>query len=236
MHADPLIFDALILAGGRSARLGGVPKQSLVLHGKTLLERTLEAAAGARCTVVGGDVGPQGGPRPSGRAGDAGTGATSALPPGVLACREEPAFAGPAAAISAGLDALAAAGGGAPFTLVLACDMPLVDSAVAVLRGVVAAGAGSAMARAEDGREQPLAAIYDTAELKRACSALASRKALVNGSVRALLANLDVQRVTVPGGSTADVDTWDDAAGLGIAAIQRGNQDQGAEANMGGTS
>jgi hypothetical protein len=39
----------------------------------------------------------------------------------------------------------------------------------------------------------------------------------MNGSVSALLARLDVQLVTVPAGSTDDVDTWDDAAALGVA-------------------
>ena len=33
-------FDAIVLAGGRSSRLGGVPKAGLVLDGQTLLERT----------------------------------------------------------------------------------------------------------------------------------------------------------------------------------------------------
>ena len=37
MDADPIDFDAVILAGGRSARLGGVPKQGLTYDGDTLL-------------------------------------------------------------------------------------------------------------------------------------------------------------------------------------------------------
>jgi len=231
VQSDPLIFDALILAGGRSSRLGGVPKQSLILRGRTLLEWTLQAASGARHTVVVGDVA-----RGSGEASSETTGHAHSLPSGVLSCREEPAFAGPAAGISAGLDALANHGGGAPFTLVLACDMPLATQAVAMLReAVAAAGAGGgAMARSADGREQPLAGIYDTSELKRSCSELAGRNALVNGSVRALLANLDVQLVTVPAGSTADVDTWADAAALGIAAgSQREDFDQNVRSQRG---
>jgi molybdopterin-guanine dinucleotide biosynthesis protein A len=94
------------------------------------------------------------------------------------------------------------------------------------------------MASAEDGRPQPLAAFYSTAELTHACRDLAARNALVNGSVRALLANLDVQLVTVPAGSTSDVDTWDDAAALGMAAgNQRGSQDRRTgDTNVGGNS
>ena len=94
------------------------------------------------------------------------------------------------------------------------------------------------MALAGDGKVQPLAAFYSTPGLKQACVELAARNALVNGSVRALLASLDVQLVTVPAGSTSDVDTWDDAAALGIAAgSQRESQDRRTgEANAGGNS
>ncbi len=204
-------FDALILAGGRSARLGGVPKQTLQFQGASLLERSLAAAAAARRIVV---VGPPG-----------------LIPEGILSCREQPEFAGPAAAIAAGLDTLAGAGAGSDYTLVLACDMPLVTDAVSVLQASLAAGertgADAVLARTEDGtpagRIQPLAGFYRTGALKKAAQDLASRGALINGSVRSLLVSLDVQLVSVPAASTADVDTWDDAAALGIAA---GNQDK----------
>lgn len=232
---DPVVFDALILAGGRSSRLGGVPKHSLVFQGKTLLEWVMDAAAGARHTVIVGDVGALAAPHSSsGPHADAI--ALDSLPPGVLACREEPAFAGPAAGVSAGLAALAEYGGGAPYTLVLACDMPMASSAVSVLREAVAAMADgrSAMACSVDGRAQPLAGLYNTSGLRKACQELADRNALVNGSVRSLLANLDVQPVTVPAGSTSDVDTWGDAAALGIAAgSQRGNQDRTVRSQSG---
>jgi molybdopterin-guanine dinucleotide biosynthesis protein A len=69
----------------------------------------------------------------------------------------------------------------------------------------------------QDGRRQPLLGFYSTAALQRGVKDLASRGALINGSVKALLASLDVQLVTVPAGSTDDVDTWDDAAALGVA-------------------
>lgn len=236
MQEKSLAFDALILAGGRSSRLGGVPKQSLVFRGQTLLERALDAAAGARRTVVVGD----GGFLPS-RGAVSNPVPPAHWPPGVLTCREEPPFAGPAAAIAAGLDTLGRHGGVAPFTLVLACDMPLASEAVAVLWEALSASAaspwggdgGGMMARSGDGRAQPLAAFYSTPGLKQACVELAARNALVNGSVRALLASLDVQLVTVPAGSTSDVDTWDDAAALGIAA---GSQCESKDPSAGGTN
>ncbi|MCU1434478.1 MAG: molybdopterin-guanine dinucleotide biosynthesis protein [Pseudarthrobacter sp.] len=210
MDAETLDFDAVILAGGRSARLGGVPKQHLTYDGDTLLRRSVAAAGGARVVVV---VGPG--------EGD--------LPAGILRCREEPAFSGPAAAIAAGLTELERTGGPpSRFTLVLACDMPNSADAVSALADALlinerAGGNFSSskqdgvVAVSEDGRLQPLAGFYSTAALQRAVADLAGRGSLINGSVRALLASLDVQPVAVPGGSTADVDTWDDAAALGVA-------------------
>ena len=225
MDSDPLDFDAVILAGGRSSRLGGVPKQSLTYDGDSLLRRSAAAAWGARAAVV---VGPD----------------AWEVPAGFLRCREEPPFGGPAAAIAAGLAALAVADGNRPrLTLVLACDMPNVGQAVAVLKAalrsgglaaeVLAAGGLASAAPAaggppgvkfdgvvavsEDGRRQPLVGFYSTTALQRSVAELESTGRLINGSVRALLASLDVQLVAVPAGSTADVDTWDDAAALGVA-------------------
>ncbi|MET3203784.1 MULTISPECIES: NTP transferase domain-containing protein [unclassified Arthrobacter] len=238
MDADPLDFDAVILAGGRSSRLGGVPKQSLTYDGDSLLRRSVAAAGGARAAVV---VGPDTGEVPGWK-----------VPAGFLRCREEPPFSGPAAAIAAGLAALAAADGSRPaLTLVLACDMPNVGQAVAVLKAALRArgpGAESSegqhpgrepdgvLAVSEDGRSQPLVGFYSTVALQRSVIQLETAGRLINGSVRALLASLDVQLVAVPAGSTADVDTWDDAAALGVAGSDplsglRGNT---AADNLGG--
>jgi molybdopterin-guanine dinucleotide biosynthesis protein A len=195
-------FDAIILAGGRSSRLGGSPKSALVYDGATLLERSLAAAAGARRSVV---VGPE----------------AAGLPGDVLTAREDPPFAGPAAAIAAGLAALQGADP-AGMVLVLACDMPRVGDAVRALQDALpGAGADGVMAASADGRLQPLAGFYGTAALERAVQAAAARNALVHGSVFALLASLDVQAVVVPAGSTDDVDTWDDAAALGVAVREQ---------------
>ena len=205
-------FDAIILAGGRSSRLGGVPKSGLIYDGATLLERSLRAAGAAGRTVV---VGPD----PGG------------LPGGVLTCREEPPFAGPAAAIAAGLAALAADhasrhAAAAPYTLVLACDMPRSEGAVRALAEALAAsaagtpergGADGVMAVSADSRKQPLVGFYGTAVLQRSVADAASRDRLENASVFALLASLDVREVRVPPGSTDDVDTWDDASALGVS-------------------
>ncbi|WP_427133729.1 molybdenum cofactor guanylyltransferase [Pseudarthrobacter sp. S9] len=226
-------FDAVILAGGKSSRLGGVPKSRLVYDGATLLERSLRAAHGARGVVV---VGP-----------DPGN-----LPDGVLNCREDPPFAGPAAAIAAGLSAVAAdhaarggAVGPAPLTLVLACDMPRVESAVrALIKALEGDGPDSTalsatparedapetdgvMAVSGDGRRQPLLGFYGTVALQRCVADAARRGALENASVFALLASLEVREVRVPSGSTDDVDTWDDATALGISGPVQGHDPDG---------
>jgi molybdopterin-guanine dinucleotide biosynthesis protein A len=219
-------FDAVILAGGRSSRLGGSPKSELIYDGETLLNRAISAARGARRIVVVGPE-PQNPPRR------------------VLTCREDPPFAGPAAAIAAGLVRLqhpdpSLAGGAesagaedepASHTLILACDMPHAARAVQALLEALPRGAGNqavvregndgVMAASADGRRQPLAGFYRTAALRDAIDDASARNELNHGSVFALLARLDVQAVTVPAGSTDDVDTWDDAAALGVDGRQQ---------------
>ena len=206
-------FDAVILSGGRSSRLGGVPKSGLMHDGATLLERALQAARGAAATAV---VGP-----------DPGT-----LPEGVLSCREEPAFAGPAAAVAAGLAALnrhrsrdPRHPAAAPLTLVLAVDMPRAAAAVErLLADAAAAPPGDGlMAVSADGRRQPLVGLYSTVALQRCVTEARQRGALENASVFALLARLEVRDVSVPRGSTDDVDTWDDASALGVTGPPAGH-------------
>jgi len=225
-------FDAVILAGGRSSRLGGVPKDQLMAGAATLLECALAAARGASRVVV---VGPEWG----------------SLPSAVLRCREDPPFAGPAAAIATGLAALASAAHAervlqAPLTLVLACDMPrsagAVDALLAALDALddmdamdgfgalgapdplnfdavpgVVNGWDGAVAVSEDGRIQPLVGLYGTAALQQAVDAATRSGSLQGGSVFGLLASLELQMVPVPPGSTDDVDTWDDASALGVS-------------------
>ncbi|WAH99000.1 molybdenum cofactor guanylyltransferase [Arthrobacter sp. MMS18-M83] len=200
-------FDAVILAGGKSSRLGGVPKAQLMYDGATLLERALAAAYGAGRIVV---VGP-----------DPGT-----LPDGTMTAREDPPFAGPAAGIEAGLFALekharqglSAKETSAPWVLVMACDMPLAGAAVPVLIRELAGHEETegAMAVSADGRRQPLLGIYRFSALQREVLAAAEQGGLANAAVFRLLARLDLLAVPVPAGSTDDVDTWDDAAALGV--------------------
>jgi molybdopterin-guanine dinucleotide biosynthesis protein A len=217
-----LQLDAVILAGGRAERLDGASKPDLVVGGRSLLATAIAAARGAACEriVV---VGP-----PELEAA------------GCLVVREDPPFGGPVAALAAGLDALGPPGGrGAPEApigppggrvapegrvsrphedvLVLACDMPDAEAAVARLV------AGRATARPADGiclvdasgRTQWLAAVYSRAALARAFEALRGADgdpAAVRGAaMRRLAASLDLA-VVADDGTTHDIDTWHDLA------------------------
>lgn len=182
------VFHAVVLAGGRSARLGGRPKARLRREGRTLLELTLDAVREAAGVVV---VGPP----------------DLALPEGVLLTREDPPFSGPAAGIAAGLRALGDLPG-ADWTMTLACDMPGVSRAVPLLLAAARSEPGAAghVCVPPGGHRQPLAALYRSDALR---GAFAGRDA-ADRSVFSFVRELPLRDVTVPEDATADVDTWDD--------------------------
>lgn len=186
-----LIFNALIVAGGRSSRLGGVPKALLSNGQQTLLASTLDAAGTAAARVV---VGPSDLP----------------LPSGVLLTREEPAFSGPAAAIGAGLNALAHHR--APWTLLLSVDVPGVAGVVEQLTEAAAAATPETLGfwGVADGTFQPLLGIYRTDQLAQAFAGDTA-----NASVRRFLAPLSPQPVQLTSELAADVDTWQQAQASG---------------------
>lgn len=186
-------FDAIVLAGGRSKRLGGTDKSALVFGGTTLLERACAALADARSGVIVGVVD---------------------LPPvGWDVVREDPPFGGPAAGIGAGLVALGSAT--SELIVILACDLPYADQAFAALRDAGGRGFGTdALIAADDsGRRQMLLGIYRASSLRTAVGQAGRLDGL---SVRSLVAGLSFTEVPVPAGSTVDVDTWHDVEELGI--------------------
>ncbi|WP_228528956.1 molybdenum cofactor guanylyltransferase [Arthrobacter gandavensis] len=213
-------YDAVILAGGRSSRLGGEPKAELVVEGETLLLRTLHAVRDAACAAV---VGP-----PSL------AGALSRSVPAPVLVREEPPFSGPAAAMGAGIAAIGRRSDGSaatrrPWTLVLACDMPEARSAVPVLLAAADQDPGrSVLARDGAGKTQPLAGLYRTDALLQAVAG--GPESLVNLSMFSMLARVQWREVAVPEGSTADVDTWDDARKWGIMPRARAAPSSGPAA------
>ena len=197
-----MVIDAIVLAGGRATRLGGTSKAGLLVDGQSMLQHALAALSGVRHIVVVGD--------------DADIHA-AAPDASITTVREVPAFAGPAAAIAAGLDALDVA---SDFVIVIGCDMPAVRDAIVALLGAVRAGTDGAVAVSSDGRTQQLVAVYSTPALAGCVTRHRGAGDLENLSVHALLSSLDPALVPVPDGSTDDVDTWADAARLGVLIPQ----------------
>ncbi|MFB2586191.1 molybdenum cofactor guanylyltransferase [Herbiconiux liukaitaii] len=220
-------LDAIVLAGGRSTRLGGSPKALLQVDGRRLVDIAVDAAreAGARRIVVVGppvDLPPPASPL-----------STSAM--GTV--REDPPFGGPAAGIGAGLAALdppdtdlgdsryadadADADTGGRAVLVLACDVPAAGGAVGPVlveaERIAATRARGWCAAAVDpsGARQLLLAVYDAGLLSECVAAHRVAGTLSGLAVRILVAPFAVTEVIVPPGSTADVDTWTDAEALG---------------------
>jgi molybdopterin-guanine dinucleotide biosynthesis protein A len=139
-------YDAVVLTGGRSSRLGGLHKPGVSLGGRTIGARVLDAVRDADRTVV---VGPQ--------------------VPGTtvdLITREEPPGAGPVAGLAAGLIGVLA-----PAVATLGGDLPFLDRA-AVLELRTALNEDPAAAAAlyvdDEGRDQPLCAVWSTEALRAA--------------------------------------------------------------------
>lgn len=181
---------AIILAGGRSSRLGQ-PKELLKADGRTLLQRTVDACHDCDPVVV---VGPD----------------HHDLPNSVIQVREEPAYGGPVAAIAAGVRHI----GAAEDVIVLACDMPRVgDVARRLLNARTSTDDGvhaSALMVRDRDRLQPLATLWNAGILEHEID----RAHVVDRSMRSLMEFVDVTVVDVPDGLTHDIDEPSDLAAL----------------------
>lgn len=207
-------YDAVLLAGGRASRLGGVDKTAIVADGVTLSDRALAAAEGAEQIVVVG--------LPDDR--DA--------PSRAVRTREDPPFGGPVAALAAGTAALSTSplstsplstspratspSAVAPWTLVLACDLVQPERAAAELLRIAASRSDRMptdgfVAVDDDGRRQPLLALYRSDALRGALRAAGDPRDL---SMRRLLAPLDLTSVPLSSAICADVDDPEDVARL----------------------
>ena len=135
-------YAAVVLAGGRAARLGGQPKPQLEVGGQTMLAAVLAAVADAAPRIV---VGP---PQP--------------VPEGVVVVREEPPRGGPVAALRAGLAHVPT-----EVVAVLAGDLPFLTAAV--LRALRERLTGDGVLVVDGtGHDQLLLGIWRTAALRRA--------------------------------------------------------------------
>lgn len=183
-------YDAVLLAGGRASRMSGIDKTALVADGLALSDHAVAAAARARSVVL---VGLRDG---------------RTAQDGVVVTREDPPFGGPVAGIAAGLVAVPEP---APWTLVLACDLVRPERAVdALLRAADdTADVDGFVAVDEDGRRQPLLALYRSSALREAVQALGDP---TDAAVRRLTAGLRLVEVLLAAGLCADVDEPADAA------------------------
>lgn len=232
---------AIILGGGRSARMGR-DKRALVLDGRSLLALAVDACAARDLTVT---VTPD---------------LPEDVPAGRVTCTlEDPPFGGPVAGIAAGLAALPPGLPGDE-VLLLACDLPRVADIVAVLDAAplaesgeaplvelvetsppptVSTGSTSGGRPSIDGNRGPagerveasepagrdgvclldaedypqyLAARYRRSALEARLRAVGDPRAQ---SVRRLMTGLELERIPAPG-ITTDVDTPEEAAAAGV--------------------
>ncbi|MDQ1680603.1 MAG: hypothetical protein QOI42_1462 [Frankiaceae bacterium] len=200
---DAVSFDAVVLAGGASRRMGGGDKTRLAVGALTLLDRVLTAVADARVRIVVGDE------------------RSTAIP--VHWTREEPAGGGPVAALAAGLRLVTA-----DVTVLLAADLPLIDSTtVAALVSAIArdgaadgsteshrdgstAGHRDGTVLGDDtGQPQWLCGAWRTASLRRL---VAARPDVQGMALRRLFGDAAYDIISVDGRPWFDCDTPDDLA------------------------
>ena len=198
-------YDAIVLAGGRSSRLGGIDKTALTIDGTSLAARVVGAVSGARAVAYV---------------------SSAPAPRWVLAERrirvaaEDPPWSGPVAAIEAGLEGLA----DRPqrFTVVLAGDLVGAAPAVEHLLARVVDAVDGVVGVDPHGFSQPLLAVYRTGALRGAVAevlATTRSSSPVDGkgaSMGAVLARLRLRGVALRGSWCADVDTPADAARHGV--------------------
>jgi molybdenum cofactor guanylyltransferase len=166
-------YDAVVLAGGEGRRFGGQDKPALLLGGRTLVARVVEAVADAETVVL---VGPR---RPGVRAD--------------VTTREHPVGAGPVAAVGAGVAHVRSG-----HVAVLAGDLPFLTSEVlTALRRRLAAQTSLDVALAVDdrGQDQLLLAVWRTPALR---DVLASLEPLPGVPVWRLVGQARAARCVVP--------------------------------------
>ena len=180
--------EAIVLAGGRGSRMGGVDKPAIVVGGRSMLTTVLAALDWCETVAV---VGPH----------------RDDLPAGVLQTQEHPPGAGPVAAIAAGIAALP---GNADLVAVVAADLPLLrDDAVRELaRECADSGTPVAFAVDDAGRVQYLVGVWRHDVLARQLAAVGST---ANRRMQDLVPD-GAAKVTLDG--ILDCDTPDDLARL----------------------
>ena len=182
-------FCGVVLAGGTAARMDGVDKAGVELHGRTLLELAVDALVDAHEVVV---VGP----------------ASVRTERPVTFVTEDPPRGGPVAGLLTGVDALLHR----PALIgVLAVDMPRVTPATLRRLREAADGRDGAFLVDGDGRRQ-LAGVLDAARLAVVRPGLEAQHGM---ALHRLLAPLDLAEVASTGDEAVDIDSWADLRDLG---------------------
>lgn len=177
-----MLHEVVVLAGGASRRLGH-DKIAAPLAGSTVLDTLLDAL---HLRLPGTPVVCVGPPRPTHRP--------------VTWLVEDPPGGGPVAGLARALDDVP----DGVWLAVVAGDQPFAGTALELLARE-AAGAPSdvdAVLALDDGRAQPLLAVYRTTPLR---AAIGDERA--DRSVRSVVRDLRVREVAAPEGSAFDVDT-----------------------------
>jgi molybdopterin-guanine dinucleotide biosynthesis protein A len=173
-------FDAIIVAGASSTRLGGRDKALVSVGGETMLERVVAAADGATQILV---VGPR-----------------RQLPLQVTWVDEGAVEGGPVPALVCGLAFVRS-----EIVVLLAVDYPLLTTRD-ITRLVEDVERDGAVALDAEGRRQPLLAAYRTPALTAAVQRLS---VLEGAAVRDVVSRLDLIGVQL-GEAARDCDTWSD--------------------------
>jgi molybdopterin-guanine dinucleotide biosynthesis protein A len=178
-----LRYEAIVLAGGSGKRMGGVLKPVLSVGGVPLITRVLGALGKAGHLVV---VGP--------------SELDPYLPQNVLRTQEDPPGGGPVAGIGAGFALRAHA----ESVIVAAGDLPFLTwDAITLL---TQADAGCAVYVDDEGRRQPLVAVWQPTALESALYGVPKQ----GSSMRQLMAAASVAEVRWPGAKAGHPQPWYD--------------------------
>lgn len=214
MNASVINGAAVVLAGGRGSRMGGVDKPALDVGERSMRASALWAARsalgeGAPLVLVG-----ERGPDVRGI--------------GAACVREEPRFSGPVAGLARGLAELERLGSTDEVVLVLGGDMPWLEPRVLGALVYECAEAPRKVAGAVDagGRRQFLCAAWPRAVLARALSHVAGEGgSLVGASAKSLYRALGELTPEPVQSAWLDVGTLAGASGLAPELVARSLSD-----------
>ncbi|WP_342762730.1 molybdenum cofactor guanylyltransferase [Dermabacter hominis] len=214
MEAFEVTGAAIVLAGGRGSRMGGVDKPTLEVEERSMRASVLLAARSAL-----------GEGAPLVLVGEPGADVQSI---GAVCVREEPPFSGPVAGLARGLAELGRLGSTVEVVLVLGGDMPWLEPRVLGALVYECAEAPRKVAGAVDagGRRQFLCAAWPRAVLARALSHVAGEGgSLVGASAKSLYRALGELTPEPVQSAWLDVGTLAGASGLAPELVARSLSD-----------